>query len=87
LRIVEELLQGGEIADTGRPQVDHVLALPEIRDDVVVFAGEGVDKGVPARASGQNIVTVLAAEDIVAVAGRRRTSLKENFGIWFRAAP
>ncbi len=26
-------------------------------------------------------------EDIVAVAGRRRTSLKGNFGIWFRAAP
>ena len=25
--------------------------------------------------------------DIVAVAGRRRTSLKRNFGIWFRAAP
>ena len=25
--------------------------------------------------------------DIVAVAGRRRTSLKGNFGIWFRAAP
>lgn len=26
-------------------------------------------------------------KDIVAVAGRRRTSLKDNFGIWFRAAP
>lgn len=26
-------------------------------------------------------------KDIVAVAGRRRTSLKANFGIWFRAAP
>jgi hypothetical protein len=26
-------------------------------------------------------------KDIVAVAGRRRTSLKGNFGIWFRAAP
>jgi hypothetical protein len=26
-------------------------------------------------------------KDIVAVAGRRRTSLKRNFGIWFRAAP
>jgi hypothetical protein len=26
-------------------------------------------------------------EDIIAVAGRRRTSLKGNFGIWFRAAP
>jgi hypothetical protein len=26
-------------------------------------------------------------KDIVAVAGRRRTSLKGNFGIWFRAPP
>ena len=26
-------------------------------------------------------------KDIVAVAGRRRTSLKANFGIWFRAVP
>ena len=26
-------------------------------------------------------------KDIIAVAGRRRASLKDNFGIWFRAAP
>jgi hypothetical protein len=26
-------------------------------------------------------------KDIVAVAGRRRTSLRGNFGIWFSAAP
>ena len=45
---------------------------PEICDNVVVLAGEGVDKGVPARASGQNIVAILAAEDIVAVAARQR---------------
>jgi hypothetical protein len=28
-----------------------------------------------------------ALKDIIAVAGRRRASLKDNFGIWFRAAP
>ena len=44
----------------------------EICDNVVVLAGEGVDKGVPAGASGQNIVAILAAEDIVAVAARQR---------------
>ena len=33
------------------------------------------------------IVDCQELKDIIAVAGRRRASLKDNFGIWFRAAP
>src|SRR5262245_54251734 len=68
----QQVLHRRKIPDICGPEVDYVLALPEISVDVVVLVGERVHEGVAAGAARQDIVASFAAEDIVAVSTRQR---------------
>jgi len=86
MAMASETMGQGPAAVYGRAH-DSVTGLYAI-----MRSGERVDWAIHHDPRNQERYFAVIADcqelkDIIAVAGRRRTSLKDNFGIWFRAAP